>query len=124
MTTVMVGVDTDTQLIVPKLYEITGKQMGVLADALMDAYNREALSKMVRVKLERKLDEIVGGSTYSAAVFDLVDWAKRSGYLTELIQGALDMPQRIVTDNGSDTANFPKRKLRAFALEVGAQEVI
>ena len=35
MTTVMVGVDTDTQLIVPKLYEITGKQMGVLADAFL-----------------------------------------------------------------------------------------
>jgi len=53
------GIDTDTQLVVPRLHEITGKQIGVLADA-------------------RKLDEIVGGSSYNAVVFNLVDWAKRS----------------------------------------------
>ncbi len=114
--------DEEVSLVVPHLISINGKQHGALADALMDAFNRETLHQMAMVKLNVNLDEIVGGSTYGAVVFNLVDWAKRSGYLTELLQGALDMPIRKVTKDGGIAANFPKRKLRAFALEVGAKE--
>lgn len=112
----------EVKLIVPYLSTIKGTQWTEFTDALMDAYNRESLSEMVRVKLERNLDEIAGGSTYSAVAFNLVDWAKRSGYLTELLQGALDMPPRKVTKKGSTSVNFPKRKLQEFARSVGAQE--
>jgi hypothetical protein len=94
---------------VPKLTDITGKQQGELSDALLDAFGKQTLSEMVTRKLNRNLDAIVGGDTFGAVTFNLVDWAKRSGYLTELVQGALDTQPR-------------NEKLRDFARSVGARE--
>ncbi len=97
------------RLVVPPLTTITGQQHGQLAEALADAFNQQSLTEMVQVKLTQTLPNIVGGATFGAVAFNLVDWAKRSGYLAELIQGALDTQPR-------------NRKLRDFAKSVGASE--
>jgi hypothetical protein len=97
------------RLVVPKLTTITGPQHGQLAEALADAFDEQSLRQMVKVKLNQTLPNIVGGGTFGAVTFNLVDWAKRSGYLTELIQGAVDTQPR-------------NQKLRDFAVSVGAKE--
>ncbi len=98
------------QLVVPPLSTITGRQHGDFADALADAFgDPDALGRMVKVALDRNLNAIAGGANLSALSFDLVGWAARSGYLRELLQGALDAQPR-------------NQKLRTFALAVGAQE--
>lgn len=97
------------RLVVQIIINLTGKQLGELSDALLDAFNKQTLAEMVTRKLNRNLDAIAGGDTFSAVAFNLVDWAKRSGYLTELIQGALDTQPR-------------NQKLRDFAKSVGAKE--
>ena len=99
------------RLVVPSLTTITGQQQGQLAEALADAFDQQTLTEMVRVKLNQTLANIVGGKTFDAVAFNLVDWAKRSGYLTELLQGALDVQNR-------------NQKLRVFALSVGAKEAV
>ena len=99
-------------LVVHRVTELTGKQQGELTDALVDAFgDEEALGQMVAVQLNQKLNVIAGGNTFSAIAFHLVEWALRSGYLTELIQGALDAQPR-------------NQKLRKFALSVGATEAV
>lgn len=103
------GDPTHSRLIVPKLTTITGQQHGQLAEALADAFDEQSLRQMVRVKLNQTLPNIVGGGNFGAVTFNLVDWAKRSGYLTELIQGALDAQPR-------------NQRLRDFAVSVGAKE--
>lgn len=100
---------THPHLVVPPLTAISGQQHGQLAEALTDAFDQQSLGEMVQVKLNLKLSNIVGGATFGAVAFNLVDWAKRSGYLTELIQGALDTLPR-------------NQKLRDFAIAVGAKE--
>jgi hypothetical protein len=79
----------------PQIAAITGRQHGELADALVDAFgSKEELSQMVRRELDQNLDAIAGGSSLSALAFNLVDWARRSGYLRELVQGALNAKPR------------------------------
>jgi len=97
------------RLVVPKLTTITGPQHGQLAEALASTFDQQSLTQMVQVKLTQTLPNIVGGGTFGAVTFNLVDWAKRSGYLTELVQGALDTQPR-------------NQKLRDFARSVGARE--
>lgn len=98
-------------LAVPRIIDITGSQHGALADALADAYGTvDALGQMVRRKLNLNLNTITGSANIGTATFELVDWADRSGFLTELIQGALDTQPR-------------NQKLRDFAMSVGAKEV-
>jgi hypothetical protein len=100
----------EPRLVVPQLDDITGKQQGELADALIAAFgDKETLRRMVRTQLDKNLDAIAGGSDLQALTFDLVGWAKRSGYLRELVQAAVDAQPRNHT-------------LRAFALSVGAGE--
>jgi hypothetical protein len=94
---------------VPKLTTITGPQHGQLAEALASTFDQQSLTQMVQVKLTQTLPNIVGGGTFGAVTFNLVDWSKRSGYLTELVQGALDTQPR-------------NQKLRDFARSVGARE--
>ncbi len=103
------GVAASPRLIVPPLTTVTGQQHGQFAEALAGAFNQQTLTEMVQVKLSQTLANVVGGATFGAVTFNLVDWAKRSGYLTELLQGALDTQPR-------------NQKLRDFALSVGAKE--
>jgi hypothetical protein len=44
---------------------------------------------MVQFELGEHLNRIAGGSDLSAIVFNLIDWAQRTGNLDRLLDGAL-----------------------------------
>lgn len=67
---------------------LTGKQFGALQAALLAAFTLDSLRQLVLVGLDEHLDHIVGGSTLSAVVFNLIDWAQRTGRLPALLQAA------------------------------------
>ncbi|MCB0083534.1 MAG: hypothetical protein KDE47_21480, partial [Caldilineaceae bacterium] len=69
--------------------KLTGPQIEALEAALMDAFrSRGGLARMVRIHLERNLNEITEGSDLSEVTFSLIDWAERTGLIGELIEGA------------------------------------
>ncbi len=70
---------------------MTGEQVGMLREALVDAFpRRSALAQFVRVRLEQNLDAIAGdGLGLGDAVFELVVWAESHGHVELLVEGAL-----------------------------------
>ncbi|MFN8467659.1 MAG: effector-associated domain EAD1-containing protein [Caldilineaceae bacterium] len=69
--------------------KITGQNVQQICDALIDAYpTRDLLRMMVRVELDRNLEEIAGGENQNVVVFNLVSWAERDGRIDELIERA------------------------------------
>ena len=67
---------------------LSGQQTEQICNALLDAYDEASLRQMVRVRLDRKLEEIAGGDNLSDIVFSLVDWADRHTRVLDLIDGA------------------------------------
>lgn len=77
-----------------KVTRLTGPQFKSLQEAILSTYTPDSLRGMVKVNLENDLDAIAGGSNFSAIVFNLIDWAQRTGRLSELIQSAAqDQPK-------------------------------
>jgi len=77
-----------------KVTRLSGQQFKSLQEALLFTYTPELLRGMLKVNLEVDLDAIAGGSNFSAIVFNLIDWAQRTGRLSELIQSAAqDQPK-------------------------------
>ncbi|MBW7884268.1 MAG: CHAT domain-containing protein, partial [Caldilineaceae bacterium] len=72
----------------PNITRLTGTQFGQLHKALLSAFKGATLRMMVRTGLDEDLDAIAGGSDQSAVVFNLIDWAQRTGRLSALIQAA------------------------------------
>jgi hypothetical protein len=69
--------------------KLSGKQIGEIQDALLDAYpDRDALRMMVRIELEENLESIADGSNQRVVIFNLINWADRVGCVDALIQGA------------------------------------
>lgn len=69
-----------------KLNKIQRKQ---LREAIMSAYrSKSRLKVLLSDELDSRLDDIVGGETYTEIVFNLVDWADEQGRLEELISAA------------------------------------
>ena len=69
--------------------KLTGQNVQQICDALLDAYpTRDLLRMMVRVELDRNLEEIAGGENQNVVIFNLVSWAERDGRIDELIERA------------------------------------
>jgi formylglycine-generating enzyme required for sulfatase activity len=64
------------------------EQFQQIHDALLDGYNEFALRQMVRFGMNEALDRIAGGSNLEERVFNLVEWADRTGRERELVQEA------------------------------------
>ncbi len=63
-----------------------------LKNALIAAFPRkDNLKQMVRLVLERNLEEITNAGEISTIVFDLITWAESQGKLARLITGAHEM---------------------------------
>ena len=78
-------------LVVPPLRDLKGKKMREAMDALLSAYSTEPeLAQMVNWGLDENLAAIAGGSNLRDKVFNLLEWARMRGRLTELFQAALD----------------------------------
>jgi len=77
---------------------LEGKQIRCLFDAILSGYRSKVqLAMMVRMELGEKLSEIADGTNLSEVVFELIDWADRTGRVHDLIgaahRGNLNNPQ-------------------------------
>ena len=94
-----------------------GQQQKALQDALEDAFTLEELRGMVRTAMNQNLDAVAGGSNLRAVVFNLVEWAQRTGRLDELIDGARDRqsggrrPRRVCRVDGQALRDYLKNSL-------------
>ena len=57
-------------------------------EALHDGFDPSTLQRMVRIYLERDIDNISTKPTFESVVFDLVTWAERSDLVGTLVHGA------------------------------------
>jgi hypothetical protein len=68
---------------------LTGYGYQSIHDALVSAFDFDALSRMVRIELERDLEWIATrGANFLKAVDDLIRWAEREDRIGDLIEGA------------------------------------
>ncbi|MBP8293595.1 MAG: SH3 domain-containing protein, partial [Caldilineaceae bacterium] len=57
--------------------------------AILHAFDRDALRRMLRRQLDEDLDVVAGDDELATVVFNLVTWAERNSRVSELIAGAL-----------------------------------
>lgn len=69
---------------------VTRQQFLQIQTALLDGYDRTGLRRLVRLGLDVSLDDITIGTTDSAVVFDLIEWAERCDKIQALIQAAVE----------------------------------
>jgi hypothetical protein len=67
---------------------LSGPQFKKFHEALLAAFDQEALTQMVRMEMGVNINSVAGGSNLSAIAFNLIDWAQRTGRLSELIAAA------------------------------------
>lgn len=71
------------------MQRLSGRLIDELQEALLDAYPaRDDLRMMVRVELDEQLEAIADGANQRIVIFNLVNWAERTGRLEALVQGA------------------------------------
>lgn len=58
-------------------------------EAILRAFGRDDLRKMLRLQLDEDLDRVAGDDDLDTVVFDLITWAEQNGRLGDLIAGAL-----------------------------------
>lgn len=78
------------RLIVPHVRELKGPQLQAALDAFVKAFDRQALARLLKVRLGEDLDAIVADGPLEARVYDLLEWAQRRGRITDLLQAAVD----------------------------------
>lgn len=70
--------------------ELTGIQIGTIADALAKAYKESKFKIMLRRKLDVDYENIKEGDDYQDRIFNLVDKFNREGNILNLIEAAID----------------------------------
>ena len=69
--------------------KLTEEQFESLQEALEDAFPRKIdLKKMLRIKVDKDLEKIVGDGNQEDIIFELIDRAERDRWLDKLITGA------------------------------------
>jgi uncharacterized surface protein with fasciclin (FAS1) repeats len=69
--------------------QLSGKQIREIEEALLDAFpSRDELSRVVRIELDERLEAIADGANQRVVIFNLVNWAERTGKIDALLQGA------------------------------------
>jgi hypothetical protein len=70
--------------------DLPGHDHERICDAITRAYNRRQLTKLLRHRMDFRLDDEVAESVgFSDAVFELVEWALREGRVRELVRAAV-----------------------------------
>jgi hypothetical protein len=69
--------------------KLARQQFQQIQAALLDAYDRAGLRRMVRLGLDTPLEDITSGRTDPDVVFELIAWAERADKVPALIQAAL-----------------------------------
>ena len=79
------------RIIVPDVRQLQGKQIQAAIKAIGSAYSTKAsLRQMVAIQLKENLEAHVADGALNNMIFDLLEWARMRGKLTELLQGAVD----------------------------------
>jgi hypothetical protein len=81
-------------LVVPYVRELRGAQLQAALEAFTAAFDRQTLKKMLSIKLGENLDAIVADDSLDTQVYELLEWARRRGLMTELLQAAIDWDPR------------------------------
>jgi formylglycine-generating enzyme required for sulfatase activity len=69
--------------------QLTGKQVGDLQEALLDAFpTKDELRMLARIQLNETLAAIADGANQRVVIFNLVSWAERTGRVADLVAGA------------------------------------
>lgn len=67
---------------------ITGSRSRQIYDALLPAFDEDGLEQLCTYELDIKLGAVTAPSAGSNRVFQLIEWAKRTGRVADLIAGA------------------------------------
>jgi len=70
--------------------KLTGKQVEEVIEALAASFNRAGLERFLRIRLDRRLDQITGGGDLYEVILDVVSTAEREGWTAELIRQAAE----------------------------------
>jgi hypothetical protein len=68
--------------------KLTGKQIGELTDALIDAFDQSSFDRMLTIELDKRLDMFSGPDDLQSMIFELIRAAERQGWTEDLIRGA------------------------------------
>jgi hypothetical protein len=63
-------------------------QFAALQNAILAAFNRESLRRLLRTKLDVQLDHVAGNGTFPDVVIDVINWAERDGRVGQLVREA------------------------------------
>ena len=69
--------------------KLSGEDFALLFDALLQAFDRPGLQRLLRFHLDENLDAVVGGDNQRDRVFQLLNWAESRGLVEELVAAAL-----------------------------------
>jgi len=70
--------------------ELSSIEEEELQAALLHAFNKGSLTRMMRHKLDEDLAHITQGANHTEDVFNLIQWAIKQGRLADLIRGACE----------------------------------
>ncbi len=70
--------------------KLTGKQIDEVIEAFVAAFNRAGLERFLRIRLDRRLDELTGCGVLYDVILDVVSIAEREGWMAELIGQAAE----------------------------------
>jgi len=74
--------------------KLTPQQFDQLQQALLDGFNRDELTNMVRVGLGETLGQIAYGTTDTALLQSLIEWSERTNNVQALIEAAVEANPR------------------------------
>ena len=111
---------------------LTGMEIEEICLALRSAFpSRSSLEQMVRFKLDKRLDEIVGNGAMQDVIFALVTWAEAQGRIPELLRGASasvnsrrDLESLASKYSGSNKNRLERLRLERLRLERLRAEVL
>jgi hypothetical protein len=69
---------------------LTGEQYGQFGDALRASFDKDDLERLLRTRLEVRLDDITLADSFEQVVFKVIDWADARGWTARLLAAARD----------------------------------
>jgi hypothetical protein len=70
--------------------ELTGRQWEQLSEALRSAFDRARLERMLRFRLDKRLEDIALGNDLEEIAFDVIERAEAEGWTSRLVVAARD----------------------------------
>lgn len=112
-----------------------GKEIGRVIEALISAFNTETtLKRMLRTKLDKKLDELVKPASLRDVIYDLIEIAVAENWLKDLLEAAIsENPNNIklnkllgleVKTENNENQNIKEESASTYPVETGVMSII